>query len=65
MVRKRKTQRARLELLGKTVEFDIREVLAMLLGFFIVIALVASGDLETGKTVALALVFFGIGRSTK
>jgi len=42
---------------------DPRELLSIGLGFALALALIAKGDLETGKTIALALIFFGIGRS--
>jgi len=42
---------------------DPRELLALTFGFIITIALILKGDLETGKTIALALIFYGIGRS--
>jgi len=62
---KRKTQKFKVEWMGKTVAFEVRELLAMLFGFITCLALIAAGDLETGKAIALALIFFGIGRSTK
>jgi hypothetical protein len=42
---------------------DPRELLALTFGFIITIVLILKGDLETGKTIALALIFYGIGRS--
>lgn len=42
---------------------DVRELLAMTFGFALALTLIFRGDTETGKTVALALVFYGIGRS--
>jgi len=42
---------------------DPRELLALTFGFIITLALIFKGDLETGKTIALALIFYGIGRS--
>lgn len=46
-----------------TAHIDPREVLGMSFGFVLGLVLIAYGDMETGKTLALALVFFGIGRS--
>lgn len=42
---------------------DPRELLALTFGFIITLVLILKGDLETGKTIALALIFYGIGRS--
>jgi len=62
---KRKTQKFRLQVFHKEFVFDVREILAIVLGFILAMALISAGDLETGRTLALALVFYGIGRSTK
>jgi len=42
---------------------DPRELLALTFGFILALALILRNDLETGKVIALALIFYGIGRS--
>jgi len=42
---------------------DPRELIALAFGFILALVLILKGDLETGKTIALALIFYGIGRS--
>jgi len=42
---------------------DPRELIALTFGFILAVVLILKGDLETGKTIALALIFYGIGRS--
>jgi len=44
-------------------QIDLREILAMSFGFSLALALVCSGDLATGKDIAIMLVGYGIGRS--
>lgn len=65
MSRKRRTQKFKITWMNKSVVFEIRELIAMVLGFLLAYVLVSVGEVETGKTIALALTFYGIGRSAK
>lgn len=43
--------------------FDPKEIAAIVCGTLLAIILAVKGDLETAKTLGIALIFFAIGRS--
>ena len=45
------------------VNIDYRELVALIGGIAITVALILKGDLETGKTIAVMLIGYGIGRA--